>query len=129
MLFKLNFFQIILVVVAGLFLINGLWKFIKREQNQTFFKALYTTLVWGGVLFLALFPDLPRQLSIEFGLGETLNVLIFFGFVLVFMAVFKLLNSIEKLEQTISELVRKQALNDLGDFIGQEKIDEDNKKN
>ncbi len=115
--FSLSIFQIALVVVAALFLINGLWKFIKREQNQTFFKVVYTAIIWSGIIFLALFPDLPRELSIKFGLGETLNVLIFFGFVLVFMAIFKLLNSIEKLEQTISELIRKQALKDIGKYI------------
>jgi hypothetical protein len=117
MLFQFTFFQIILIIVAVLFLANGLWKFIKREQNQTFFKVVYTTFVWGGILFLALFPDLPRELSIRFGLGETLNVLIFFGFVLVFMAIFKLLSSIERLEQTISEVIRKQALKDVDKYI------------
>jgi hypothetical protein len=33
------------------------------------------------------------------------------------MAIFKLLNSIEKVEQTISSLVRKQALEDLDEII------------
>ena len=108
-----TFFQIILIIISISFLFSGLWKFIRREQNQTFFKVVYTTLIWGSVLFLSIFPDHLRVLSIKFGLGENLNTIIFIGFVLVFMAIFKLLNSVEKLEQTISELVRKDALNDL----------------
>lgn len=114
---NLTFFQIIFTSIAILFLINGLWKFIAREKGQTFFKVLYTGIIWGGMIFLILFPDFPRNLSIRLGLGESLNVLIFFGFVLVFMAIFKLLNSIERVEQTISSLVRKQALEDLDEAV------------
>ena len=114
---NLTFFQIILSGVSILFLGNGLWKFVKREKGQTFFKVLYTGIIWGGIIFLILFPDFPRNLSTKLGLGESLNVLIFIGFVLVFMAIFKLLNSIEKVEQTISSLVRKQALEDLDEII------------
>ncbi len=110
---NLTFFQVILIVIASSFLLSGLWKFIRREQKQTFLKVTYTTLIWGSVIFLSIFPDSLRVWSIRFGLGENLNTIIFIGFVLVFIAIFKLLNSIEKLEQTISELVRKDALSDL----------------
>ena len=110
---NLTFFQVILIAIASSFLLSGLWKFIRREQNQTFLKATYTALIWGSVIFLSIFPDSLRIWSIRFGLGENLNTIIFIGFVLVFMAIFKLLNSIERLERTISELVRKDALSDL----------------
>jgi len=113
MMINFTFFQLFFSGIAVLFLVNGLRKFVARERGQTFFKALYTTIIWGGIIFLILFPDIPRKLSVKLGLGESLNVLIFFGFILVFMAIFKLLRSIEKLEWTISELVRKQALSDL----------------
>jgi hypothetical protein len=124
MIIDLTFFQIILTGIAILFLGNGLWKFVKRERGQTFFKVLYTGIIWGGIIFLILFPDFPRKLSVRLGLGESLNVLIFIGFVLVFMAIFKLLNSIERVEQTISALIRKQALEDLEEVIP----DKDEKK-
>jgi hypothetical protein len=125
---QLHFFQILLVGVAVLFLLNGLWKFIKREKGQSFFKVLYTTVIWGGIIFLALFPDMPRNLSIKLGLGESLNALIFLGFVLVFMAIFKLLNSIEKVEQTISGLIRQEALKGLDEYTnsGEEKSKKNN---
>ena len=119
---SLTFFQIILIIISISFLFSGLWKFIRREQNQTLFKVVYTTLIWGSILFLSIFPDYLRVLSAKFGLGENLNTMIFIGFVLVFIAIFKLLNSIEKLEQTISELVRKDALSDLDkQLIGKDK--------
>jgi len=121
--FGYNFFQIVFAAVAIVFLGNGLWKYINKENNQTLFKLVYTILIWGGVLFLSLFPDVPRKISVRFGLGDTLNVLIFFGFVLVFMAIFKLLSSIERAERTISEIVRQQALDDLDKYC-QDKEDQ-----
>ena len=114
---QLHFFQIVLIIVAGLFLFNGLWKFIKREQGQSVLKIIYTALIWGGVVFLAVFPDFLRTFSREHGLGESLNVFIFVGFILVFVAIFKLLGSIEKGERNITELVRKEALKDLDKYI------------
>ncbi len=109
----LTIVQIILVLISIGFLFSGLWKFVKRERSQTFFKASYTALIWGGIIFLIIFPDFPQEFSRRFGLGESLNVLIFFGFVMVFMAIFRLLGSIERLEQSISELAREQALEKL----------------
>ncbi len=110
-------FQVIIALISSYFLLNGLWKFVKREQKQTFLKVFYTAVIWAGILFLSIFPDSLRVFSVKFGLGENLNTIIFIGFVLVFMAIFKLLTSIERLEQTISELVRKNALDDLSDFV------------
>lgn len=112
-----SFFQFILVVISALFLFSGLWKFVRKGQSQTFFKVSYTTLIWGSVLTLSIFPDLMREMSMKFGLGENLNTIIFIGFVLVFIAIFKLLNSIERIEQTISGLVRKEALKDMDRYI------------
>jgi hypothetical protein len=39
------------------------------------------------------------------------------GFLFVFLIIFKLLSAIEKLEQNISELTRKEALNEAHDRI------------
>ncbi|NCQ06133.1 MAG: DUF2304 family protein [Candidatus Moranbacteria bacterium] len=106
----MSIYQIILATVAFLFLSNGILKFIKRERSQTFFKLFLTLTIWGSILFFSLFPKTAQEFSSAIGLGENLNTLIFIGFVIIFIIVFKLLNIIEKLEQNISEIVRKEAL-------------------
>lgn len=88
-------------------------RFFKKERTQTGFKLLITIIVWGGVLFTSLFPVTVHNLSRSLGLGDNLNTLIFFGFVVVFIVLFKLLSSIEKLERSLTDIVRKEALKDV----------------
>lgn len=117
MLDKVSIFQIILGAIALLFLINGFLKFVRSERGQTYFKLLATLFIWGNIFVFSIFPNLTHTFSRKLGLGENLNTLIFIGFVVIFAILFKLLNIIEKLERNISEIVRKQALNNLKDKL------------
>jgi hypothetical protein len=110
---KISIYQIILGLIALVFIISGTSKFLKRTQGQTFFKFFVTLAIWGSVFSFALFPNLSHTVSEKIGLGENLNTLIFIGFVVIFLILFKLLNTIERMEKNISEIVRKEALSDL----------------
>lgn len=105
--------HLVLAGVAALFLFDGAVKFFKREGRQTLFKVLANFVVWGSILVLALFPGLSHIVSLRLGFGENLNTLIFLGFVVVLIALFKLLNATERLERNISEIVRREALEKL----------------
>jgi hypothetical protein len=111
----MNTYQIFLAIIATLFLVSGFSKFLHRERSQTVFKFLITCCVWGGILIISIFPNVSYKLSLFFGLGQNLNTLIFIGFVTVFIVLFKLLSIIERLEQNISEMVRKEALKKLNE--------------
>jgi len=110
---NISAYQIILSLVALLFLINGTVRFMKKEKTHSFFKFQATLVIWGSILFIGLLPQFAHSISQKFGMGENLNTLIFTGFVVIFMVIYKLLNIIEKLERNISELVRKEALSKL----------------
>jgi len=110
---RVSFYQIILAAVAIAFMYTGLVKFIRKEKKQTIIKLLATIFIWGSVLLFAIFPRLPHIVSRDLGFGENLNTLIFVGFVVVLMIIFKLLTIIERLERDISEIVRKEALKKL----------------
>lgn len=102
--------QIILAVVALALMANGIARFARRERGHNAVRLVASLLVWGGVVTFALFPDVPHDLSVELGLGVNLNTLIFAGFVAVFLVIARLLSSIERLDRTITELVRHEAL-------------------
>lgn len=105
--------NLVLVLVSGLFLIKGVIKFFKREERQTFFKLFSYLVIWGSIMVFGLFPSSSRSVSQFLGFGDNLNTLIFCGFIVVFMALFKLVNSVEHLEQNFSEIVRREALQKL----------------
>ncbi len=108
-----SIYQIFLGIISVFFFFNGIFKFIKKEQGQSFFKLFITLLVWGFIFFFTLFPQLAHIISEQLGMGENLNTLIFTGFIIVFIIIYKMLNLIERLERNISEIVRKNALSKL----------------
>jgi len=109
----MSIYQIVLALVALVFIGNGIAKFIRHERSQTIFKLGVSTVIWGSIMAFALFPRVSFMVSKSIGLGENLNTLIFIGFIVVFVILFKLLAIIERLERNLSELVRKEALGKL----------------
>lgn len=100
-------------VLAVLVILSRIIRFIQKEQGQTLFKLLMTVGVWGTVSYISLFPNHIRFVSRQLGFGENLNTFIFFGFVVVFVILFRLLSLLEKNERMLTEIIRKQALKDL----------------
>lgn len=107
----------ILSFILLFFSFYSIWKrlaaFIRKEQGQSFFKLLMTISIWGGISYTAFFPEKIRLLSQQLGFGESLNTLIFFGFVIVFIIIFRLIAIIEKMEKSTTEIVRKEALKEI----------------
>ncbi len=91
---------------------KGISRFIKKETSQSFFKTISTVLIWGIIFIISLFPDFAYLISGKLGMGTSLNTLIFFGFVIVFMILFRILSIIEVLERQITILTREIALKD-----------------
>ncbi len=104
---------IILIGISLWFIGIRFFAFLRRESGQSVYKLLTTLIIWGGVLFTSVFPDKVHMFSRWMGLGENLNTLIFFGFVMLFFFVFRLLRSVENAERNITDLVRENALTEL----------------
>lgn len=105
--------RIILAFISLVFIIQRFIRYIKKEKAQTFFKLTSTTVIWGSVFLISLYPQFAYLISKKLGFGDNLNTLIFLGFILVFFLIFRLLRTIEKLEKDITEIVRKDALKSL----------------
>lgn len=100
----------IIVIISLYFTLSRLRKFIRRDKSQTLLKLAATVLIWGTILILTIFPGFSREISQLLGFGENLNTLIFIGFVVLFIALYKVLRALENLESLISDIVTKDAV-------------------
>ena len=110
---KISLYQIIILGISLVMLFLGTKEFVKRETGQTFLKFIVRVIVWGGMGVLAVYPNATEIVARILGFKENINAVIILGFLLVFMLIFKLLSAIEKVEQNISELTRREALSHL----------------
>ncbi len=109
----LSIYQIIIVVISGVFTFDRAYKYINKEHGQSFFKFISTFIIWGTISIIILFPDIVYYLNKKLGTGESLNTLIFIGFILLFVIIYKLLNTIERIERNITEIIRSEALSEI----------------
>lgn len=107
---NLALYQIIIVALAVLMVSKGFQNYLSKEKGQTFLKLLVRIIIWGGMAFVVLFPKVTNFFAKLIGIEGNLNAVILTGFLLIFLMIFKLLSAIEKLEQQITLLTRKEAL-------------------
>jgi len=68
-------------------------------------------LFWGTIILLAIIPnEVSFRLAEVLGIKSNINAIIFAALGLLFLFVFYLSATIEKLEIQLTELVRKQAI-------------------
>ena len=117
---NIHLYQIVVIAVAAVMLVTGIKEFIHRETGQTWLKLLVRLVVWGGMALIAVYPEFTSWLARIIGIVDNMNAVIMTGFLLVFLLIFKLLSAIEKIEQNISELTRKDALREAQEQIEKE---------
>lgn len=114
---KIHLYQIIIICVSAVMLFQGGKEFFKRETGQTFLKFAVRLIVWGGMGLIAIYPNSTIYFAKLIGIEGNINAVILSGFLLVFLLIFKLLSAIEKIEQNISELTRREALSHLDEKL------------
>ena len=107
---ELQLYQIIIVILSSIMVFQGFQKYIARESGQTLYKLLTRIVVWGGMALIASFPKITNSIAKFIGIEGNINAVILIGFLLIFLMIFKLLSAIERLEQDISKLTRKDSL-------------------
>ena len=124
---KIHLYQIIIICISSVMLFQGAKEYFKRETGQTFLKFAVRIIVWGGMALVAVYPNSTMIFAKMIGIEGNINAIILTGFLLVFLLIFKLLSAIEKIEQNISELTRKEALSHLSEQVPQNLAPKDGK--
>uniref|UniRef100_UPI004056A120 DUF2304 family protein n=1 Tax=Candidatus Electronema sp. TaxID=2698783 RepID=UPI004056A120 len=115
----MHLYQVVMVAISSVMLYLGIKEFANRETGQTLLKLSVRVTVWGGMTLIAIYPDSTLFIARVLGVVDNFNAVVMMGFLLVFMLIFKLLSAIEKVEQNISELTRKEALSEAHERIEQ----------
>lgn len=110
---NLSILQIVIAIISVLYILNSTSRFIRREKSSSILKFLATFLIWTIIFLIAVFPEFFKTELRYLGFGENFNFIIFAGFIIVFVLIFRLLTIIEHLEKNITEIVRKEALRSL----------------
>ncbi|OGI34817.1 MAG: hypothetical protein A2259_02670 [Candidatus Moranbacteria bacterium RIFOXYA2_FULL_43_15] len=110
---SLHLYQIAIIFIAAVMIFQGAMNFVRGKNNQTILKLLIRIIVWGGMAVVAIYPDLTNTVAELIGMQGNINAVILTGFILVFLMIFKLLSAIERLEQQMTELTRKDALGEM----------------
>ncbi len=114
---QISLYQVVIVGISTVMLYLGIKEFVNRETGQTLLKLLVRLIVWGGMALIAIYPNFTLFMARIMGVVDNFNAVVMTGFLLVFLMLFKLLSAIEKIEQNVSELTRKEALHEAHDRI------------
>lgn len=110
---SLHLYQVAVIIVSVVMIYQGVSNFIKGKGRQTFFKVFVRVVVWGGMALVATFPSFTNFLANVIGMEGNMNAIILTGFILIFLMIFRLLSAIERLEQNISEVTRRETLKEI----------------
>jgi len=80
------------------------------KRQQTWRELVVWVLVWTGIGLVAFYPALLDILPPIVGIKSGVNVLIFFGFILLFYGFFRIVVKVEELEKKIVMMNRERAL-------------------
>lgn len=103
-----------LILIIG-FLFTGLFYFV-RLRNRIADVLLLFTLVGVAVLFI-LFPEWTNVLAKKLGVGRGTDLVLYLCIVLFYFVILKLYARMRKLEQQITDLIRKQGIDEVEKLI------------
>lgn len=112
---NLHLYQIIILIIAGVMIYQGFVKFLQHQSGQSILKLFALIFVWGGMAVIILFPTMTSTLAAFIGIEGNMNAVILTGFIFVFLMIFKLLSTIERLEQQISVVTREMSIKEIRD--------------
>lgn len=110
---SLHIYQVVIILASVFMVFQGIVNFIKGKSGQTVYKLSIRIVVWGGMAVVAMFPNSISLLAKTLGIIDNMNAVILTGFLFVFLMIFKLLSAVERLEQGLSEVTRKEALKEI----------------
>ena len=105
----MNGIQILLITGVTLLTIY----FFVRLHNSILDILLLIAMVIGAMVFI-LFPDTSNRIANKLGVGRGADLVFYFSIVIFWFVILKLYVRIRKLEKIVTDVVRKDALDEAG---------------
>ncbi|MBI5073050.1 DUF2304 family protein [Candidatus Woesearchaeota archaeon] len=81
-----------------------------KDKNISTFELAFWSIVWGGVVIIALFPWIFTQISFFFGIGRGVDILLYVGMIVLFYLLFRLYVKLDTQQKEITKLVREMSI-------------------
>lgn len=104
--------MVLLQLIGIIFALFALSRVFLRYKDKSI-KAIeffFWSVVWIGVIALALFPGIFTALSKFIGIGRGVDILLYFGMIILFYLIFRLYVKIENQKKELTLLVREFAV-------------------
>jgi len=110
-LFKLEIYQWLAPLIGLYFIYRTISQYIKKKR--TIVAAVVWILFWVSIITLAIIPNqVTNKIAAILGFKSNVTAIIFVAIGLLFLFIFYLSSAIEKLENQLTELVRKIAIDE-----------------
>ncbi len=96
-----------IILITGLAFI-AVYYFIRLRNS--IFDILLLLLMIGAALTLVLFPDISNDIAHKLGVGRGADLVFYVSILIFWFIILKLYARIRRLEQTITKIVRKDAI-------------------
>ena len=110
---QISMYQIIVPGFAILMIFYALSSYFRRKK--TIKEFIIWVLFWGLLSAFAIFPQTTNIFAKITGFRDNVNVILFISIGLLFFAVLKLVIAVENLEHKIVQLIRNEALKEVGE--------------
>ena len=104
----------IIQVILVLFVVIAVWTTIVQYRSQSLDSGGFVRwmMLWVAVAIVILWPDLTSRVAHGVGIGRGVDLAIYSAILLLYYVLFRIVVRLEKLEQTISKLIRSSAIDE-----------------
>ncbi len=113
---KLALYQIIIFLLAASLILRTVFLFLRRKKSIR--ELLLAIFIWGNLGLIGVYPNITVFIAKVTGFQEGINALIVVCLIILFYTVLSLTLKIDKMENSITRMVRQEALQDIREEAG-----------